>query len=205
MIRIALRKDCSVGQQGQVRLVDSRAHVCASQPLSPFVVNQRQVNQHPAVSVSKLLCLMNSLRSESIATERTLLLLTKCGVPFICGHAQENANRLKAYKSKLVVFPRRSKKPKQGDSSAEELSTAQQQSSRRVLPIAEEKPEAEFVSIPSELKVDAGHVLHYQTQWSCSPCCALRPLLWHCQACLRFDELCVVLKQLPAVFASFAN
>jgi len=65
---------------------------------------------------------------------------------------QENANRLKAYKSKLVVFPRRSKKPKQGDSSAEELSTAQQQNNRRVLPMAEEKPETEFVSISSELK-----------------------------------------------------
>lgn len=67
---------------------------------------------------------------------------------------QDNANRLKAYKSKLVVFPRRSKKPKQGDASAEELSTAQQQHDRRVLPIAEEKPEAELVTIPSELKVD---------------------------------------------------
>lgn len=36
---------------------------------------------------------------------------------------QENANRLKAYKTKLVVFPRRAKKPKAGDSSAEELQT----------------------------------------------------------------------------------
>ena len=66
---------------------------------------------------------------------------------------QENANRLKAYKSKLVVFPRRSKKPKSGDASAEELSTAQQQNSRRVLPIVQEKPEAELVDIPSELTV----------------------------------------------------
>ena len=80
-----------------------------------------------------------------------------------CGLAQENANRLKAYKSKLVVFPRRSKKPKQGDSSAEELSTAQQQNNRRVLPMAEEKPEAEFVSISSELKVHTDCVLQYLT------------------------------------------
>jgi Ribosomal protein L13e len=36
---------------------------------------------------------------------------------------QENANRLKAYKTNLVVFPRRSKKPKAGDSPAEQLQT----------------------------------------------------------------------------------
>ena len=61
---------------------------------------------------------------------------------------QENANRLKAYKSKLVVFPRRSKKPKHGDSSAEELSTVQQHDGRHVLPIVHEKSEAEMVDIP---------------------------------------------------------
>lgn len=66
---------------------------------------------------------------------------------------QENANRLKAYKSKLVVFPRRSKKPKQGDSSAEELSTVQQHDGRHVLPIVHEKAEPELVDIPEELKV----------------------------------------------------
>ncbi len=66
---------------------------------------------------------------------------------------QENANRLKAYKSKLVVFPRRSKKPKQGDSSAEELSTVQQHDGRHVLPIVHEKAQPELVAIPEELKV----------------------------------------------------
>lgn len=35
---------------------------------------------------------------------------------------QENANRLKGYKTNLVLFPRRNKKPKAGDSSPEELS-----------------------------------------------------------------------------------
>ena len=67
---------------------------------------------------------------------------------------QENANRLKAYKSKLVVFPRRSKKPKQGDSSAEELQTVQQHKGRHVLPIVHEKPEPELVDIPADLKVE---------------------------------------------------
>lgn len=38
----------------------------------------------------------------------------------------ENAKRLKAYKAKLILFPRRSSKPKSGDSPAEELSVAAQ-------------------------------------------------------------------------------
>lgn len=66
---------------------------------------------------------------------------------------QENANRLKAYKSKLVVFPRRSKKPKQGDSSAEELQTVEQHKGRHVLPMVHEKAEPEMVDIPADLKV----------------------------------------------------
>ena len=53
-----------------------------------------------------------------------------------------------------MVFPRRSKKPKQGDSSAEELQTVQQHKGRHVLPIVHEKPEPEMVNIPADLKVD---------------------------------------------------
>eukprot|EP00128_Syssomonas_multiformis_P003605 Colp12_sorted_trinity150504_noHs@33550 len=37
---------------------------------------------------------------------------------------QANVQRLKEYKSKLIVFPRNSKKPKKGDSSAEECKSA---------------------------------------------------------------------------------
>merc|ERR1719181_1047248 len=37
---------------------------------------------------------------------------------------QTNVQRLKTYKANLVVFPRRSKKPKSGDATAEELSKA---------------------------------------------------------------------------------
>ena len=74
---------------------------------------------------------------------------------------QENANRLKAYKSKLVVFPRRSKKPKQGDSSAEELSTVQQHDGRHVLPIVHEKAQPELVAIPEELKVLPLSIIFY--------------------------------------------
>ena len=85
-------------------------------------------------------------------TSRQHFLASIAGFTFAV-FVQENANRLKAYKSKLVVFPRRSKKPKQGDSSAEELSTVQQHDGRHVLPIVHEKAEPELVSIPEELKV----------------------------------------------------
>merc|ERR1712146_651345 len=38
---------------------------------------------------------------------------------------QANAARLKAYKAKLIIFPRKSGKPKAGDSSAAALESAQ--------------------------------------------------------------------------------
>ena len=47
---------------------------------------------------------------------------------------QENANRLKAYKANLVVFPRRAGKPKAGDASAAELGTAQVRRRPALLP-----------------------------------------------------------------------
>lgn len=49
-----------------------------------------------------------------------------------------NANRLKLYKSKLVVFPRNptSKRVKKGDSTKEELKAAKQTTAVNVLPIA---------------------------------------------------------------------
>ena len=65
---------------------------------------------------------------------------------------QENADRLKAYKSKLVVFPRNKKKVKQGDSSSEEQQAAAQLTGR-VLPLVYEKPTVEFVTISDEMKV----------------------------------------------------
>merc|ERR1712063_236225 len=39
---------------------------------------------------------------------------------------QSNVQRLKEYKSKLIVFPRKQSKPKQGDSEESELSVAAQ-------------------------------------------------------------------------------
>jgi len=64
---------------------------------------------------------------------------------------QENAARLKAYKAKLVVFPKRSNKPKAGDSSAEDLKNVLQHKGT-ILPLVHEKPKLETVKLTDELK-----------------------------------------------------
>ena len=66
--------------------------------------------------------------------------------------AQENAARLKAFRAKLVLFPRRSKKPKSGDASAEELGVAQQHAGP-LMPLVHEKPAVETVQLTDEMKV----------------------------------------------------
>ena len=66
--------------------------------------------------------------------------------------AQENAARLKAYKAKLVIFPKRSNKPKSGDSSAEELKNVPQFKGA-ILPLVHAKPQLETVKLTDELKV----------------------------------------------------
>lgn len=49
---------------------------------------------------------------------------------------QLNVQRLKTYKSKLVVFPRNIRRPKKGDSPAAELNGVSQVTSKQTLPIA---------------------------------------------------------------------
>jgi large subunit ribosomal protein L13e len=77
---------------------------------------------------------------------------------------QENVNRLKSYKSNLVVFPKRANKPKAGDASAEELKTASQLTGK-LMPVKKEAAPLEFVTITSEMKVRKGYpfrrALHY--------------------------------------------
>ena len=68
---------------------------------------------------------------------------------------QENAARLKAYKAKLVIFPKRSNKPKSGDSSAEELKNVPQFKGT-ILPLVHEKPQLETVKLTDEHKVRHG-------------------------------------------------
>ena len=64
---------------------------------------------------------------------------------------QANVQRLKTFKAKLVIFPRRARKMKVGDSTPEELATATQIQGP-VLPIVREKPAAEFVKVTEEMK-----------------------------------------------------
>lgn len=77
---------------------------------------------------------------------------------------QVNAQRLKLYKSKLIVFPRKASKPKKGDSSPEELKLATQlktevlpikQSTRRVKARAITDAEKKFSSFSMLRKVRA--------------------------------------------------
>ncbi|GFY83930.1 breast basic conserved 1 [Actinidia rufa] len=64
---------------------------------------------------------------------------------------QTNVQRLKTYKAKLVVFPRRARKFKAGDSAPEELATATQVQGS-YMPIVREKPAVELVKVTDEMK-----------------------------------------------------
>ncbi|XP_058080563.1 large ribosomal subunit protein eL13z-like [Magnolia sinica] len=64
---------------------------------------------------------------------------------------QANVQRLKEYKAKLVIFPRRPGKFKNGDSSAEELASATQVQGP-YMPITLEKPTVEFVKVTEAMK-----------------------------------------------------
>ncbi|KAL8496205.1 hypothetical protein ACS0TY_020063 [Phlomoides rotata] len=64
---------------------------------------------------------------------------------------QTNVQRLKTYKAKLVVFPRRARKVKAGDSSPEELASATQVTGT-FLPIVSEKPTVELVKVSEDMK-----------------------------------------------------
>ncbi|KAJ1406083.1 Ribosomal protein L13e [Sesbania bispinosa] len=64
---------------------------------------------------------------------------------------QANVQRLKTYKAKLVVFPRRARKVKAGDSTPEELANATQVQGS-YLPIVRERPSVELVKVTDEMK-----------------------------------------------------
>ncbi|KVH89867.1 Ribosomal protein L13e [Cynara cardunculus var. scolymus] len=64
---------------------------------------------------------------------------------------QANVQRLKTFKAKLVIFPRRARKMKAGDSTPEELASATQVQGP-VLPIVREKLAPEFVKVTDEMK-----------------------------------------------------
>jgi len=64
---------------------------------------------------------------------------------------QANAARLKAYKAKLIIFPKKSGKPKAGDSSAAALESAQQQRGD-LMPVVKAAPKVEYVTVTGEMK-----------------------------------------------------
>ncbi|KAL1550634.1 60S ribosomal protein L13B [Salvia divinorum] len=64
---------------------------------------------------------------------------------------QTNVQRLKTFKAKLVVFPRRVRKFKAGDSTPEELATATQVAGA-YMPIVREKPTMDLVKVTEEMK-----------------------------------------------------
>ena len=63
---------------------------------------------------------------------------------------QANVNRLKAYRSNVVIFPRNAKKPKAFEASLDAKNVAQHKGA--VLPVVAEKPAVEFVKITKEMK-----------------------------------------------------
>eukprot|EP00877_Chromochloris_zofingiensis_P010088 jgi/Chrzof1/5332/Cz15g22130.t1 len=69
---------------------------------------------------------------------------------------QENVNRLKAYRSNLVIFPRNAKKPKAFEASAEDVSTVTQVKGT-LMPITKAKPALEFTKITEDMKSTAGY------------------------------------------------
>ena len=69
---------------------------------------------------------------------------------------QENVNRLKAYKSNLVVFPRRANKPKAGDASADELKAVEQLKGT-IMPIVAAKPALEKIAITDAMKAEKAY------------------------------------------------
>ncbi|KAM3289380.1 60S ribosomal protein L13-1 [Capsicum chacoense] len=64
---------------------------------------------------------------------------------------QINAQRIKTYKAKIVIFPRVAKEVKAGDSSAEELASATQVQGP-YMPVVREQPGIELLKVTDEMK-----------------------------------------------------
>ncbi|GBG27165.1 60S ribosomal protein L13 [Hondaea fermentalgiana] len=67
---------------------------------------------------------------------------------------QLNAQRLKEYKSRLIVFPRKSGKVKKGDSSIEETKAATQLQGE-VMPITQPEKKQEYMEITEDMKKES--------------------------------------------------
>jgi len=71
-------------------------------------------------------------------------------IPFLPVPLQLNSKRLKAYKASLILFPRRTAKPKHGDSEAGELSMARQLKGK-LMPIEKVTKPLEFMAVTAEM------------------------------------------------------
>ncbi|KAF7636594.1 60S ribosomal protein L13 [Meloidogyne graminicola] len=65
---------------------------------------------------------------------------------------ERNAKRLKEYRSRLIIFPKKLSNPKKGDSSPEELKLASQVAGKVVMPHKEQKPRLKAQPLTDELK-----------------------------------------------------
>ena len=64
---------------------------------------------------------------------------------------QANAQRLKEYKSKLILFPLKAKKPRKGDASAEEIKKATQLTGR-IMPYKKDEKRPRAMEVTDDLK-----------------------------------------------------
>ncbi|KAI1731507.1 ribosomal protein l13e domain-containing protein [Ditylenchus destructor] len=65
---------------------------------------------------------------------------------------QQNIQRLKLYRSKLIVFPKKLSKPKKGDSSPEELKLAAQVRDHAIIPVKQQQRREAAREVTEELK-----------------------------------------------------
>jgi len=63
-----------------------------------------------------------------------------------------NKKRLEEYKAKLILFPRKNSKPKNGDSPAADLAAATQHKGATIMPIEKEEKAIEMVAVTDEMK-----------------------------------------------------
>merc|ERR1719295_2192168 len=72
---------------------------------------------------------------------------------------QKNVQRLKEYRSKLILFPKKLSKPHKGDATKEEMEVASQVTSKAIIPVVE----VEAAEAPREITEDEAKFSAYQT------------------------------------------
>mmetsp|Transcript_118606 Transcript_118606/g.335505 ORF Transcript_118606/g.335505 Transcript_118606/m.335505 type:complete len:208 (-) Transcript_118606:52-675(-) len=68
-----------------------------------------------------------------------------------------NADRLKAYRERLIIFPRRQGKFKKGDSSAAEIAEAVQQTNVDIASLPSKSTSVEYADVTDEMKAAKGY------------------------------------------------